>query len=561
MSDQLMQREIRSAVEYSGGSIHRSSIQRDTYSVLVDEHDKSGVRYHYYFIRNLQQSKSIPVGDNYRIIETLKPERGNELLIVRHNNGGEFILMTGKPYSLRLDESERIVQSSRTVINYTYRDEAGLEIEMHTDSEPVGSGTISVMLIPRENIRSIEEIQPTHRAEMMSFRKSNWFVANGPDDIWNYLINGSIYDPRAHPSIGKQFKCQQCAFAWWEYFGYLSRCTGKNIYGIIQDEIAFSIVCDMDDEGAWRHGFWSDDMEIHSRFQLDGINLLISQYEKDRDEFWLEKAHTAMDFVIHNLTDTFQNGDVWFLHDSIEEEDSHKFYSTLFGKNEFNTLCLNTHIQALCVLRRLTSYGDSGNSYEDYYKAGKHALFTVMDHKPAERLYKLLVKLFLVQKNRTKGITIFNRIKKAAAARLIGLFYWKIREKYPRIVLPGGLIERDLNITKLSDRYHIINIKDLLSLYKIDRDDRLIPYIKEGLKFVEKLLDNTSLDNLLKYSPYYVEYLDILRLYSDLIEPVSDAHIEQIENTIIETIGGTSLDHTVSFSNEGQTVLRQRSGF
>jgi hypothetical protein len=108
---------------------------------------------------------------------------------------------------------------------------------------------------------------------------------------------------------------------------------------------------------------------------------------------------------------------------------------------------------------------------------------------------------------------------------LIGLLYWKIKEKYPRIVLPGGFIERDLNRTKLSDRYHIINIKDLvIALQSPDRDDRLVPYIRDGLKFIDKLLDNSSLD-LLNHSPYYIEYLDVMRLYSDLIEPVSETHI------------------------------------
>jgi hypothetical protein len=36
-----------------------------------------------------------------------------------------------------------------------------------------------------------------------------------------------------------------------------------------------------------------------------------------------------------------------------------------------------------------------------------------MEHRPAEHLYKLLVKLFVMQKKRTNGIAeVFNRIKK-----------------------------------------------------------------------------------------------------------------------------------------------------
>jgi hypothetical protein len=544
------QSEINSKVEYAVPAISRSGIGTHSYSLTTDEHRRSGVRFRYYRIPDLKHNNKISVIGNCRIIDKVRSDSGNELLDIEDENGKRFILIIAQPHSAVIDGSGRIEQSSLTGLNYRSYWDTDLQIELDTGSEPAGTGTVSVVLIPAEYIGSIEELQPSHRTERMSFRKSNWFTADAPEDFWNYLINGSIYDPRAHQPIGKRFKCQQCAFAWWNYFGYLFRSTEKKYYDLMQDEIAFSIMCDLDEEGAWRHGFWFDDMEIHSRFHLDGINLLVSQYEKDGNEFWLAKARAAMDYVVRNLTDTFRNGDIWFLHDSIEEKDNHKFFSGLFGKNEFNTLCLNTHIQALCVLQRLKKYEVEGGPYTRYYTSGYRALHTVMEHRPAEYLYKALVKLFVMQKKQSNGIPVFKRIRKAAASRLIGLLYWKIKEEYPRIVLPGGLIERDLNVTRFSDRYHIINIKDLLSLYMTGRDERLVPYIRDGFKFIGKLLDNSSLDSLLNQSPYYIEYLDVMRLYNDLIEPVPETHIKQTENTVIGTVGGTSLDYYASYQEE-----------
>jgi len=404
---------------------------------------------------------------------------------------------------------------------------------------------VSYLKVKDNNGNYYRELTGPNDLENIRFKKSNWFHCESPKDLWKYFINNSIYDPRTHNKINKRFKCQQCAYEWWKYFGYLYTCTGKRIYDIIQNEIALSIARDMGTMGEWRHGFWSDEMEIHSRFFLDGINLLISQYEKDGCEIWLQRAHIGMNYMISNLTDVLQDRNVWFLHDSIEDKGKHKFYSTLFGKNKYNSLCLNTHIQALCVLHRLTKYDTDDGYYTRYYKSGYKALHSVLNHKPAEYIYRVLVKLFVIHESQKNNDRIFCRFRRMIAARLIGRFYWKIKAKYPRIVLPGGFIERDINLSMLSDRYHIINVKDLLTLYMICRDHRLIPYIQDGVQFVETIIKKKSFNSLLRRSPYYIEYLDILQLYNDFIEPVPDDKLSEIENIMFETIGATSLDYYV----------------
>ena len=125
-----------------------------------------------------------------------------------------------------------------------------------------------------------DEISSLTDPERRLYRKSDWFYASRPLDIWKYLINGSLYDPRSKKGIDKRFKCQQCAFAWWNYFSFLHQTTGKKVYSLLQDEIAYSVLLDLSTEGEWGHGFWSEEIETHARFHLDGIHLLISQYEK-----------------------------------------------------------------------------------------------------------------------------------------------------------------------------------------------------------------------------------------------------------------------------------------
>src|SRR5262249_34899099 len=148
-----------------------------------------------------------------------------------------------------------------------------------------------------------------------------------PAHLWNYLINGSLYDPRSHKGIDKRFKCQQCAFAWWSYFDFLHRKTGKRVYGLLRDEVAFSVLLDLSAEGEWGHGLWSDEIETHARFHLDGLHLLISQYEKTNNPIWLKAAERGMAFIFDHLTDTLDDGCPWFLHDTLEKKKDHRLRS------------------------------------------------------------------------------------------------------------------------------------------------------------------------------------------------------------------------------------------
>jgi hypothetical protein len=268
-----------------------------------------------------------------------------------------------------------------------------------------------------------EELQETNEFERRLYRKSDWFYAKTPADLWKYLINGGLYDPRCENSINKRFKCQQCAFAWWNYFGFLHRKTSKRFYSIMQDEVAFSVLNDMASTGEWGHGYWSDEIETHARFHLDGIHLLISQYKKTSDSVWLQAAEIAMDFVFLNLTDRLDDNSVWFLHDTIEREGKHHFKSTLFGKSPDNSLSINTHVQALTVLYRLNKNVPKKKIYSNMFEKGCRALHLALNHRPAEILYKLMSFWILNTKVRKKNPLILNKIVRAVENRILILIY------------------------------------------------------------------------------------------------------------------------------------------
>lgn len=391
----------------------------------------------------------------------------------------------------------------------------------------------------------LEEIKNLDSIERGFYRKSDWFFAKRPREIWEYMVNGSLYDPRSHKGVNKRFKCQQCAFAWWSYFGYLQRETGKTIHDLLQTLLAWSVLLDMSSNGGWVHGFWSDEIETHARFHLDGIHLLISQYEKTGEALCLQAAERGMEFVHEHLTEPLDDGSLWFLHDTTEQGDKRRrFRSTILGKSEGNTLCVNTHVQALTVLYRLSHLVPQNETYREMLEKGLKALRRVLEYQPAEALYKFF--LFLFMKLRKKARSSFERVVYGVILRSLKETFWIVRCLFPRLVYPGGWIDRDLTISCLSENYQITNLKDFLTLYQQLSPSWLVPYIERNFHFLKKFLIQFGLANALERSAYFIELEDVMYMYDKLIQKVDQEEIKKVQETIFQQTGGHSIDYFAS---------------
>lgn len=382
--------------------------------------------------------------------------------------------------------------------------------------------------------------------ESRLYLKSEWFSAKHPGDLWRYLINGSIYDPRSCPPVEKRFKCQQCGYAWWTYFDYIHDQTKKKLWRVLRDEIALCAAEDMEKTGAWRNGFWSDSMEIHSRFQLDGLHLLISQYERTGSRRWLDAAGRGMAFVEEHLAETLDDGSLWFLHDDVHVSKRHKIRSRAFGKSEGNSLCLNTHVQALTVIHRLSSHSDNeSHPYEEMFEGGITALERIMGHQPAEVLYRYFVPRIL-KMGRDTGKSTVTMIKRRLERRVLLKSYWRVRARYPRLVQPNGFIERDLTVEVGSHRYHVTNLKDLLTLYLQRPLPWLRSHIEHGYAFLVKYIKEVGIEKAVSLSPYFIEVAEIMYMYNKAVSPVSEQDLSDVIEGIMRQTNGCSLDYHAS---------------
>jgi hypothetical protein len=326
----------------------------------------------------------------------------------------------------------------------------------------------------------------------------------------------------------------------------------------MQDEISYTVLLDMAPNGEWGHGYWSNEIETHARFHLDGIHLLISQYEKTGEQLWLEAAERSMSFVFEHLMEHLDDGSPWFLHDTIEDHHRHHFQSTLFGKTPGNSLCINTHIQALTVLYRLSRMNPEKTMYLEKFENGVRALRRVLDSQPGEVWYKILMNRLMKRKTRKSAQSVIGKLRNVLRNVLEGFllprFFWFVRRRFPRIVFPGGFTERDLTLSFFSHRYHIINLKDLLSLYQLTPTLWLRDYIEQAFGFVSRFLLYTDIKRAVAASPYYIEFVDILFLYSKLIGAVPSEEIRRTEEAIFHQTGGYSLDYASS------ELVRGKSG-
>ncbi len=515
-------------------------------SQLVDIHLKHGLKIHYLRISSEAATKKISFLIAGTICNVLKCSELGILLTVDYENRKYTVWLPSVCDQFRFDKYQRFTVSDEPFLSYQWEFNSCIQLNLLLSGNISEIAIIPYVIMEDPNGQFAEELRTLSEVERCLYRKSDWFFAKTPSDVWNYLINGSIYDPRSHKGIDKRFKCQQCAYAWWNYFGFLYKETGKKVYDIMQDEIAYSVLLDMSSKGEWGHGYWSDDIETHARFHLDGVHLLISQYEKTDEPMWLEASERGITFVSKHLMEELDDGSMWFLHDTIEHGIHPHFKSTLFGKTPGNSLCINTHVQALTVLYRLSHLIPDKKIYSEMFGNGVRALRRVLDYQPGELIYRLLMFMLMKYKTRRSAQSIMGKLRNASEGLIIPRIYWSVRRHFPRIVFPCGFTERDLTFSFFSDRYHITNLKDLLTLYQQVPSPWLRSYIKNGFIFIRKFLAKSDLTNALASSPYYIELIDILYMYNKLIENITSEEMDSVKEAIYQQTGGYSLDYYAS---------------
>lgn len=401
----------------------------------------------------------------------------------------------------------------------------------------------SLPLVILEDPGRLRFDQLVHNSRMRWPRlvKADWFLADSPAQVWDALVDGDVYDPRPSVVGRGRFRCQQCASAWWSYLNVTSHVGQFDLLSVLATEIAWSVRNQLDEPGAWRHGFWYEEPETHLRFFNDGIGLLLGEAEISGDRLWAESAEKATEQLIRNYSDELDGGGLWFLHDSLEANGAPPPNPAPdLGQASSNTLCLNTHVQALTMLIRLSMQQDAPSCIHTMkvYRRGLKALRFVLKLDSAPVAYRWLG-AFVRPAVESKGRNgLCARVTRVFAFRILPRFYWWMRRQFPRIAYPNGFLERDMTSSMMADDYHVLNLKELLILYAHDPQPWLESVIEKAYCFQASL----DIEKAIARSLLFSETVDVDFLYRRLVGNRICNGFEIDASLAEEILGAGSLD-------------------
>lgn len=290
-----------------------------------------------------------------------------------------------------------------------------------------------------------------------------------PADLYLHLVHGHVYENRATwPKHWKIFS-ENDAHALYTVLSGLQSATGKAFYRLLKQQLVLSVIDRQGEDGGWRHGEWTDRMEAHFRLHCSAMHLLMDALAERRDPAIAKALRRAADFLSRQV-DRLDAG-AWLLHDELElsveamgEGPFRWLPSRALGKSPANMLVLNSHLDGTIALHR---YGElTGDTrHESLVTDARRATRAVMSLRPAEWLYAALfraIHLTFMPTAQAARLPLHRRALKRLAWKYLIPLLPRIKARFPRIVMPGGYIERELTLRALAHDYLPINLMDLL---------------------------------------------------------------------------------------------------
>lgn len=335
--------------------------------------------------------------------------------------------------------------------------------------------------------------QPSVLETQPMFLWSSHTVYRRPADVYLHLVHGHVYEN--HEVWPRYWRvCSELdAYALYVALSGLEISTGKRLYSLLKRQVVFSVIARQAEDGGWSHGEWTNKMEAHYRLHGGAMHLLAAALEEWPDDEVIRASLEKAAAYISGRSTQIAAG-TWYLHDSLEQTpESAKLYpfrwvpTTAFGKSPNNMLVLNTHLDTMIALDRYREVtGDA--RYEQGVASARHAVREVLGARPAEWLYRPLF--------RAIGLTFLPTAEAAKLplpVRAVKRLAWKyfipwlprIKAVFPRLVMPGGHIERALSQCSWSDQYQSVTLMDLLRYQRRFSAEDLGTAMDEALSFTQ----------------------------------------------------------------------------
>ena len=290
-----------------------------------------------------------------------------------------------------------------------------------------------------------------------------------PSDLYRHLIFGWVYEDRYSWPHKRRICSENDAHALHLIFSGLQRATGKRIYGLLKAQLLLAVLSRQSEDGGYRHGEWTEHMESHYRLHCSAMHLMMDALSEVDDPVVRAALARGMAFIAdkHDVT---QVG-AWFYHDELETSEAGMFGAPfkwwpgkVLGKSPQNMLVLNTQLDTLVALER---YGTLtwDTQYAALVESGDKAARAVLALRPMEWLYRLVfsaVDLTLMPTEHAARLPLWQRFWKRIGWQVFIPQLPRLKTHFPRLVMPGGYIDRELSLQTWAYDYLAVNLMDLV---------------------------------------------------------------------------------------------------
>jgi len=312
-------------------------------------------------------------------------------------------------------------------------------------------------------------------------------------DLYLHLTHGVVYENRYAWPFKIRVASENDAHAIGVQLAGLQRAGGRAWAGLLSRQVLACVVDRLGPDGAFRHGVWTDGMESHYRLHCSGMHLMMDALAQGPDA-QVEAALRRAAAFLAQQHERLAAG-VWFLHDelelSVERMKQGPFRwvaSRALGKSEANMLVLNTQLDASIALDRYRDItGDE--KFAELVMSARQATQAVLGLRPAETLYRCIfwcIGLSFLPTPQASALPAWKRALKRLTWQTLIPRLPDIKARFPRLVMPGGYIDRELTLRTWAHDYHAINLMDLARYLRRFDDPVVRRVLVEGLAFTRR---------------------------------------------------------------------------
>jgi len=412
---------------------------------------------------------------------------GGWLLLSRDSAAPSYWLPA--PATLRRVSAQGHILEERSAEWGSFEMDAG-GVEIAFTAIPEG-WTLDAVVWRLGDVALIDELQTLVPVETQGYFLLGSHTHYGcPADLYRHLVHGWVYEDRYAWPHKRRVCSENDAHALHLIFSGLQRSTGKRVYGLLKTQLLLSVLSRQSEDGAFRHGEWTDGMESHYRLHCSAMHLMMDALTEADDPV----VRTALARGMHFISDKHDTTAIgaWFYHDELETSEAgmrrapFKWWpGTALGKSPQNMLVLNTQLDTLVALERYgTLTGDT--QYAPLVDSGYQAARAVLSLRPMEWLYRLVfsaVDLTLLPTEQAARLPLWQRLWKRIGWQVFVPRLPRLKTRYPRLVMPGGYVDRELSLQTWAYDYLAVNLMDLVRAGRGSRHAAFVPYIQGVLDY------------------------------------------------------------------------------